>query len=281
MRQLQNQQRCFCKEFVITDEDAQHAKDAVVLMELRLSVLDTATLLNQQQMFMEDDHVYAITPLARLVLQNYWQESLPLALITKARHVFTHPEAYKSVERGHALEGFILNTLMRISPFQIPLQLCVVKEPEPDIYEVEWKNCSPLQLSSYKICHFPTNKPPPKEYFSREVLIFIPYNSNYPDLDFAIWDGITRKIWAFQVTVDNPITDHSNKIHVIRENTTISHSSQWCENIGISQKEFNFCWIGTNKNINARPEQYNEHYFATLRDNDWIDNFRVLQEWVD
>jgi hypothetical protein len=281
MQELQNQQRAFCKEYVCTTEDTQHAQNAVVLMELGLSVGGAVVLLNQQQMFQKGDYIHSITPLANTVMVNYWQESLPLAIITKSRHVFLHPEAYKRAERGYALEGLILNTFKRNASFQIPLQQLTSSKLVDKNYVLEWTLLIPLKIPGYRICYYPTNNPPPSKFFEKEIIIFIPYNSNYPDLDFVIWDGIKRVLWAFQITIENPISKHSNNIHVVKDNEAVSHSSKWCTNCNISSDFFRFCWIGTNRDVESDPNPYVGHYFSTLDDVNWIGDFSVLREWVD
>lgn len=122
-RQLGAQQRVFYDEFIKGDPVAvKDAIRAVVWMELELSTSDKVFPLNQQLMYEEGERIYPITPLARAILIDYWQDGFAtdLKLVTELVFRATLRE-YTADAKGRVLEKYIISQLelLKYTNFQI------------------------------------------------------------------------------------------------------------------------------------------------------------------
>ena len=104
------------------------------------------------------------------------------------------------------------------------------------------------------IIHFSGNKLPLRNAFNQRVItLFVPKSSNYPGLDFFIWNPFDSVLMAFQVTVNNPFTSH-RKIDGSSENCKL-----WLDFCfdGLPQKPLDIYWV-IPKSCVGKPKNFEE-----------------------
>jgi len=237
-----------------------HTKEAVVLMNLGLPVkmTDSVTVLNEQLMFLKDDIIYPIDPLARRTLINFYTpSSLQTRIHDLARAVFKHPETVNASVRGSVLKHYILYILEEEKKFTIELSTINLKKPC-----INWATLT-LDIPSFSVHRFLGDKPPAAKYFLADSwILFIPELVNYKDVDFVFWNGYKKELWAFQITIMNPITDHSNNIAELRSDGC--HRLLWVTKAKTTEAKFHFCWIGTNNTITEKFSQFDKQHIALI-----------------
>jgi hypothetical protein len=99
--------------------------------------------------------------------------------------------------KGRTVENYLLHEITKRCSLNVRLH-DVGTDSKGEILEVE--ELEVVRFAGYGV-------PPTKPIGNT---MFIPLLSNYPDIDFFIWNHDTQTLYAFQVTVGKDPTDHSN-----------------------------------------------------------------------
>ncbi|KAI8893195.1 hypothetical protein BC833DRAFT_609271, partial [Globomyces pollinis-pini] len=193
----------FCDK--LSDEKKLNLKECISRMALGLSPPKTMTGMDQQlfDIVLCIDKTYIITalnPVAREALITYHGRGLVTPLGMAAELVFEGD--YTNDTKGRIVEKYIITMVELSQRFSFKSY----KTTNAGLSTVK-----PVQkmLEIKDIIYFSGSELPPNHLFNRRVTtLFVPKSSNYPGLDYFIWNHHDLELMAFQVTVKNPFTSH-------------------------------------------------------------------------
>lgn len=189
----------------LSDEKKFNLKECISRMALGLSPPKGLIGMDRQlfDIMLDIDNIYIITalnPIARDALIAYHGKVLVNSLGLVADIVFNGD--YTNDVKGRIVEKYIITMLELSQRFSFTSYKTTstglsTVNPVRKMFEIK------------DIIHFSGNKLPPKHLFNQRVItLFIPKSSNYPGLDYFIWNPRDLVLMAFQVTVKNPFTSH-------------------------------------------------------------------------
>lgn len=283
--QMRAQQRKFDNE-VIKDNNQkmQWAQNAVVLMELEVEVapIKFDYLLNQQLMYQYGNKIIATTPLAREILIAHWKDSdqFDTHLDFVIQKIFAAPlSEFTADSKGRALEKYIIRQLEKHQVWAIDMQKVAVErvcieeeemeegEEEGNFEEVAHvvDTVEKLTIRGFTTIQIPGNKVPDAVDPNVSTL-FIPQTSNYPNVDFILWDKESSTLWAVQVTILDPIKTHRNTFFDDKHGKpNSSQKDEWVGKFGGKVKATYFLWLGTNLKVDV---SFGDDYIALLKNLD-------------
>ncbi|CAG8527089.1 27915_t:CDS:2 [Dentiscutata erythropus] len=95
--------------------------------------------------------------------------------------------------------------------------------------------------------------------------LFIPLSSNYPGVDFLIWDTIYRELFAFQITISSSTSHRKSKNNFMEGENSLK--SKWATLCGIENDKVKFIWLVPDsfiKNDNSKESLYLS--FSSIKD---------------
>jgi hypothetical protein len=100
--------------------------------------------------------------------------------------------------------------------------------------------------------HFQDDKLPPFAVDWTKSVLLVLDSFQYPDVDFILWDAINQWLVPTQITVADPVSDHSRGFFKLRDSGVPSNA--WILHLQQSVPTFNssnikFLWVATNNMI--------------------------------
>ncbi|RIA87884.1 hypothetical protein C1645_695657, partial [Glomus cerebriforme] len=91
-------------------------------------------------------------------------------------------------------------------------------------------------------------------------LLFIPESSNYPGVDFLIWNRDDKVIFAFQITISE-LNDRKNIDNFMIKSDGLSLRSKWANLFGINESKIYLIWIVQDNIINKFIKKHSNRLY--------------------
>ena len=145
--------------------------------------------------------ITALNPVARDALITYHVESLISSLILVAELVLGGKN-FTNDTKGRIVEKYITTALKVSKSYSFPSKIITTNgllTVKHILKNAELNDVVPFSGSKL---------PLPNSFDRKESTLFLPKSSNYPGLDFFIWNPLEEILMGFQVTVKQPFTSH-------------------------------------------------------------------------
>lgn len=118
-------------------------------------------------------------------------------------------------------------------------------------WEVDFEAFS-LSIIDFMVVHFQGDKLPPFAVDWTKSVLLVPDSFQYPDVDFILWDAINQWLVPAQITISNPVSDHSRGFFKLRDSGIPSDA--WILLLQKNVPTFNssnikFLWVATNNSV--------------------------------
>jgi hypothetical protein len=235
--------------------DCQKAGDRVVKSFSRalactvLSLqLNDVTCLDRQLMFMRDQYVHALTPLALKVMRDLSPDDNKQAM-DAAFELVLKDATFTNDVKGRVLEQYVVTCLERGKLWSGSALSCGPKGGK--------KPPLKMLVQIDDVVHFAGQSTPSDRVDLNQSIMFVPLNSNYPAVDLLIWDAKNTTLFAVQITIREKVSDHMTET-LADDGKWTSLKQQWLEFCGADEIEL--IWLADN---DARGK-YNEELVMQL-----------------
>jgi hypothetical protein len=199
-------------------------------------------------MFMRDQYVHALTPLALNVMRELSTNDNKQAMDT-AFELVLKGATFTNDVKGRVLEQYVVACLERGKLWS---GSAVSSGPKGG-------HRKPLKMLVHidYVVNFAGQGTPSDRVDLNQSIMFVPLNSNYPAVDLLIWDAKNTKLFAVQVTIREKVSDHMTET-LADDGKWTSLKQQWLEFCGADEIEL--IWLADN---DARGK-YNEELVMQL-----------------
>lgn len=211
---------------------------------------------NSQLVFFDANRVLkAVSPFAKDVIIQVWNESTAVELESTLKTIFQSQE-FTNDSKGRAVEYYILNCFSNLKTFTL------------DVWAIDDEKNSTYMFFDVKTFRFtPNSKSRVAEGLKWDSdLLLIPSTPNYEGVDCLLWHFNTKTLLPMQITVLNPISKHTKNLKnpFFTMGSNRNSSEQWAFIINNYFKKENlikivFVWIGNNKSFSS---SWKGEYFA-------------------
>eukprot|EP01012_Entosiphon_sulcatum_P017191 TRINITY_DN2199_c0_g1_i2.p1 TRINITY_DN2199_c0_g1~~TRINITY_DN2199_c0_g1_i2.p1 ORF type:complete len:679 (-),score=77.60 TRINITY_DN2199_c0_g1_i2:279-2135(-) len=225
------------------------AAKAAVLMHFGLFAADA--LLDARFMFVADRKIVAITPLAERAIYSYWAANSVAETQIEEILSGTWPADVKGlIWKKRIIDGISAATSL------------VVEVEYLGKLKTKLKTKKQICVQHLQVVRFAGDSvPKPRPEYANQNLLLVPTSSNYPQVDFLIWDHYNKTLWAFQVTCEAKLREHTDAFFLPNKGR-----SQWEGHIQktIPAITVNFVWVG--QDTHTHPDWHDRSdYFAHIR----------------
>eukprot|EP00026_Physarum_polycephalum_P010936 Phypoly_transcript_11123.p1 GENE.Phypoly_transcript_11123~~Phypoly_transcript_11123.p1 ORF type:complete len:368 (+),score=56.11 Phypoly_transcript_11123:90-1106(+) len=239
----------FEQEYCTSQELLNSHINAIVWMELGVSLYRTGSyLLNQHFMFVEDV-IHCTTPIVERFLTDRYKESYHSIFNAVAQMIFKAPlSEFGADTKGRTFERYVISKFVEEKGIHVTASVIDTTKAVTDWEQKE------IHISGCKIVRFPKNGISKKVDWTKPAMI-IPASPNYPDADVMFFTPEDNFLLVCQFTVTEPFTKHSRNFFEMQ--TSGNLSAKWVEESKKQIKQMQMLWISTNVT-------------ATAYDNDWV-----------
>ncbi|KYQ88916.1 hypothetical protein DLAC_10497 [Tieghemostelium lacteum] len=187
----------FTRDYLTDDSSKKDFARNVILMELGIPSFKM-TLINERLMIRRGQIIEATTPLARNILVECWKDELDYKTTKEGIYklVFNREIAglTNDVRRG-AIEIYIIEEIIRLKEFSF-IGFNIIKNNgklEKSYITFAVHNLQPFYFNGKNVKNCDSSW--------HQNQIIIPNASNFPEVDFLIWNSNDKHLYAIQVTI--------------------------------------------------------------------------------
>ena len=188
-----------------SEEEKRSLYECIARMALGSSVPKGLHGMNRQLFLVISDNdetkLAALNPIVRRALLSYHSKESLNAIKLASETVFSDVMVDNST-KGTMAERYIISVLEETSSFLFSCEKTNVSRRSKPII---------IEGSIADIVYFEGNGLPPRSSFQKgRNTLFVPFSKNYPGVDFFIWNATEQQFLVLQVTVQKPMTGHSD-----------------------------------------------------------------------
>jgi hypothetical protein len=180
------------------------------------------------------------------------------------RTIFSSTE-WTNEAKGRTLVKYIIRQIEKTKHFNVKTK----KITAPNT----WLQNQQFTFQNLIVFHFESNKQPPGSVDWSRSIIFVPDSCNYPDVDLLLWDPAMKLLVPVQITILDPLSEHTNNFFTMRSSSTGNAAEVWKHKSKLNIT-INFLWIGTNDSVEFNKDF--DQYVSVLLDLDQT-QFPLLQ----
>ena len=173
--------------------------DCIVRLRLDIEPPPLLTGMDKQLMCIISRKICALNPLCHEVLLECHPQHIqePLNYVTSS--VLSDVTNYTNDTKGRILENYLISMTKVKKEYYFSAQMKVGRKIINSTFSGKIS----------KVVWFQGKSLPTASLFSKgQTTLFVPIISNYPSLDYFIWESKERKLFAVQVTVCRPMSKH-------------------------------------------------------------------------
>ena len=173
--------------------------DCIVRLRLDIEPPPLLTGMDKQLMCIISGKICALNPLCHEVLLECHPQHIqePLDYVTSS--VLSDETNYTNDRKGRILENYLISMIKVQKEYYFSAQMKVGRKIKNSTFSGKIS----------KVVWFQGKSLPTASLFSKgQTTLFVPIISNYPSLDYFIWESKEKKLFAVQVTVCRPMSKH-------------------------------------------------------------------------
>ena len=221
--------------------------ECVVRLSLEIEPPCQHVGMDKQLMCIMQDKICALNPLCHEVLLDCHAVHVqdPLNLVTSS--VLSDEGRYTNDMKGRVLEQYLIHMTRLNMAYYFLADSSTGKDSRKTTFAGEIS----------KVVRFKGMSLPAASSFSRlQTTLFVPFSSQYPRLNYFIWDSRAGKLFAVQVTFRGPMSKHKKpEADII---------SSWARFVQVKASDVLVLWVVPSESVTPRFRIQKYNYFVSL-----------------
>jgi hypothetical protein len=246
----------FCSSLT-TEQEIMNLKVCIGRMALYLSPPEIQISMDRQLLVIEEnkvtkkERIVALFPLARSAIMSFHSSIIQDSLKMVAEVVFEDRIRYPNDVKGRVVERYIITSLEQKKRFNFQSRKFGTKTSVSFHGVIE------------DVIYFDGNLLPIRRTIQESLCsLIVPTSSEYPGIDFFIWnpEGLKNVLLAVQVTIKKSLRAHMRKCKF--------KCADWCQFLGIRHTSVRTLWMAPNECIGVDKELSNglDNYILAFDD---------------